>query len=382
MIYIVCFVISIGAIWVTEHSKKGVITKIITVVSLILPCLLAALRSPTIGTDYLVYLKPIFEKAINSTSFYEYLNSSWYSVWRYIYVYDWEIGFTSLIYVVAKFTKSIKICAFFVEALVVFPLYKAINNYLIGNKKTIALCIFYFMFFNMSLNNMRQFIAMSFLLLAFSYILSENTNYKKAFISFLVAVLFHKTAFIGLAFYIIYVFITQQLKKKVKREALFTKKDHTKKLRKMIFIGIAAILTVYVVLNVPFVKGLFSNYGWYLSGTSKIMINQLILRLPVIFTYCICWKRQQTSDKYFFGAILFVELVLSQLAGMSSQTIRITYYCSYFYIFSIPYFLNYVHKKRNTGKLLMFTMELYFVIYWIYMYVISGAGSTFPYMFY
>ena len=77
---------------------------------------------------------------------------------------------------------------------------------------------------------------------------------------------------------------------------------------------------------------------------------------------------------------LLLRLLFSQLAGMSSQTIRITYYCSSFYVISIPYFL----KWKNTTTLhsvFSLAIHVYFVIYWLYMYVISNAGATYPYIF-
>ena len=116
MIYIGTFAVSIGLIWLSEHSKVHKLDMI----ALLLLCILAGLRASSVGTDYTSYLIPIYRSAINSHSFDEFLNSSWFSVWHNIYVKDWEIGFTSIVYIITKCTGSIRLCAFAIEALIIF----------------------------------------------------------------------------------------------------------------------------------------------------------------------------------------------------------------------------------------------------------------------
>jgi hypothetical protein len=377
LIYICSFAITTGLIWLVEHSKENKYNRIVVIIALLIPCLLAAFRASSIGTDYEVYLKPIFLNALKSNSFIEYLNSRWYSIWRYIYVKDWEIGFTTIIYIVSKLTHSLQFCAFVVEAFIIFPTYGAIENCSHDKNKAFSVFIYLFTFFNISLNNMRQFIAIGFLLLAFSYMLSSNYNIKRAIIYCVISILFHSTAIIGVVFYGAYVFIV----KNVKKRKLEYNKNNYKKIVRMIFVGICVIFAVYSVLKIPMIKSLFYNYGWYLSGNFSFMPNQIILRLPILLLYLICWKKQSTDEKYLYGILLIIEIVFSQLAGMSSQTIRITYYCSSFYVISIPYFL----KWKNTTTLhsvFSLAIHVYFVIYWLYMYVISNVGATYPYIFY
>ena len=146
MIYICSFAITTGLIWLVEHSKENKYNRIVVIIALLIPCLLAAFRASSIGTDYEVYLKPIFLNALKSNSFIEYLNSRWYSIWRYIYVKDWEIGFTTIIYIVSKLTHSLQFCAFVVEAFIIFPTYGAIENCSHDKNKAFSVFIYIFQY--------------------------------------------------------------------------------------------------------------------------------------------------------------------------------------------------------------------------------------------
>ena len=86
-IYIVTFLISCSLLYIGEkYQKNKLLSYTFIVLGLLLPCTLAGLRNETIGTDVQVYVRPMFEAAINTDKFIDYFNSSWLVIWRYKYV--------------------------------------------------------------------------------------------------------------------------------------------------------------------------------------------------------------------------------------------------------------------------------------------------------
>ena len=80
MIYILCFVASTFLFYISKSQYKR--TRLcIDCIAILIPCVLAALRANTVGTDVGVYLEPMFRVANNSTSFRDYLRGSWSQGW-------------------------------------------------------------------------------------------------------------------------------------------------------------------------------------------------------------------------------------------------------------------------------------------------------------
>lgn len=109
MIYIVFFLISCFLIWLSEKSSSRYIGKLLAFIAILLPCILAGMRADTIGTDLRVYVEPMYNAAKQSTSFSSYMDQRWYVIWRYMYVNKFEIGFTTLVYLIEKLGGSLGI---------------------------------------------------------------------------------------------------------------------------------------------------------------------------------------------------------------------------------------------------------------------------------
>ena len=204
-IYLICFMISCLLLKIAEKSPQKLIYKILVGIALIIPCLLAGLRADTIGTDVKVYVEPMFELACSSQSFSDYLDMRWIASWTYKYVKDIEIGFTVLVYCIAKIFGNLNVLLTCIEILIIIPFYKGISYF----KKEISvwLCMltFYLINYNVTLNMMRQWIAMAFLLYGFRYIIEKKPL--KFIIINLLAMTFHKSAIFGLLFYLIFLYL-------------------------------------------------------------------------------------------------------------------------------------------------------------------------------
>ena len=89
MIYLIVFLLSIllffyGARLTDRWRKYFCYTS-----GLLVPCLLAALRAENIGTDVLVYMKPLFLLTDSYSGFWDYykgIHAGWGTEWAYAFL--------------------------------------------------------------------------------------------------------------------------------------------------------------------------------------------------------------------------------------------------------------------------------------------------------
>ena len=243
---------------------------------------------------------------------------------------------------------------------------------------TIGLSIYYLLFFNMSLNMMRQWIAMTMIMLAYVYL--KDSKYVQSTIIFIIAVLFHRTAIIGLG-----VLITYVLLRKNKREIFLKFSTKRYNLNIVIFITIITLLITTVLSNsfrimLTNLLGL-SDYSTYVNGTVAISINQIYTDIPVLLLFLMIWKRRKNIEDYtFLTFCVFSNIVLSQLSSVMAYSSRIVLYISVFKMLIVPIYLNNLQGRLKKIITLILILLLY-SIYWYYTYVIKGTDATVPYVF-
>ena len=181
-----------------------------------------------------------------------------------------------------------------------------------------GMLVFYYLFYNTSLNMMRQWIAMAILFMAFSYLILEEK--KKYCILTLVACLFHTSAILGFAILIVYVYCTK--KREYIKIANF-KLDESMAPIKIFVYGCIVLLSLNIIAVILSHIGL-SKYIGYIQGNNGLYLlpNQILLRLPVILLFIIRWRKILKEDKLapFYGAMIALDLLTSQL-----MSIRIGY---------------------------------------------------------
>lgn len=375
IIYIVCFIFSL--IFSYGYEKSNI--KLLMAISLFFPVAIAAFRADIIGTDVQVYARQLYNIAINSKNFDEFLNMKWYAIWRFKEVSEFELGYTILVYLSAKL-KSFAFLLGCTQFLTIFPLYLSLNRYKNRYKYivTIGLSIYYLLFFNMSLNMMRQWIAMTMIMLAYVHL--KDSKYVQSTIIFIIAVLFHRTAIIGLG-----VLITYVLLRKNKREIFLKFSTKRYNFNIVIFITIMTLLITTVLSNsfrmmLTNLLGL-NDYSTYVNGTVAISINQIYTDIPVLLLFLMIWKRRKNIEDYtFLTFCVFSNIVLSQLSSVMAYSSRIVLYISVFKMLIVPIYLNNLQGRLKKIITLILILLLY-SIYWYYTYVIKGTDATVPYVF-
>ncbi|MCM1059369.1 MAG: EpsG family protein [Eubacterium sp.] len=375
MIYIGMFFLSIFFLEFAFILKKdsNALYKICIAVSIVIPCLLAALRSYAVGSDTLAYVS-MFKNAGNTVGLSEYirnLKSSWGVS---------DIAFAFINYIVFKLTNSVEVDFFVQEALIIIPVFGALFIMFKNKNQVIfGVVIFYLFCYNTSFNIVRQYIALSFELLAFAFLEKKD---KKHFVIFLlISVLFHNSAIVAYGIYLLYCFIkTKVIKPKEKGLILLF----------LIIIVIGIIINIEQVLNFILSLGLldyryYSYTSMYLRNSFDVDLITTLIGLSVLILMLINKKMLSENLRYvdFYIIMLILGLVTQQASNFISyaQRISLYFYMPCFFIV-LPQFaiknVNYVRKKELIYSIAAFSI---FLIYFVWSILINNSNQTLPYLF-
>lgn len=375
IVYIIGFSVSTLLFYFSNKVVKKQQWIIISI-ALMIPCLIAGFRADSVGTDVKRYLVQMTDAAISSNGIKDYLNKSWYMIWQNLYVSDYEYGFSFLVYIVAKLFKNIYAVQFFIQAFTVVPIYFALRIFH-GNISRfcwLGMLTYYLIFFNVTLNAMRQTIAMAFILLAFAYLF--NNKQKECTMFTIIAIFFHTSALIGIIIFLIYKYVEMDRKNNLRVGWIKISGNYMNMLI-TIFIAIISLFGLSVISALLTSLGL-SKYIAYIGGTISFMPNQVIIRIPIIALFMYCWKKNINDSKImrFLFTMLCLDLICSQFTSINSYSGRIALYFAEFQILMYPI----IYTKTNKNKVLLLLLTIYMSIYWWYYFVYSGSNATVPYI--
>ena len=378
-VYLIGFAICLGIVAYAQKKRLSVFL-IFSALALLIPCLIAGLRNQHVGTDVMVYVKPLTSSAITSQNLKEFFNCYWFQEWRNLYAVDYDIGFSLVVYFVAKLTHSLPAVLFSIQALMVVPVYIALARNRDKMPIWIGMAIYLLLFFNSTLNMMRQWIAMAFLLLAFQMLL-EKRSFWVGILTF-VAFLFHSTAVVAIPVYLIYWLLWVPRKHCLQQGNLQVGIPTVLSVL-IFFVSILAILNLPLVIKLVSMVG-FSQFNNYLQGGQiSLMVGQIILRLPLFLLLILCWKdmKARWTMVPFFLTMLFLDLVAAHLVSVDVNTLRISHYFSLYSLLWVPAAIGSCPSK---GKRVLLTVMIicYGLFYWYYTYVMQMRHETYPYQFY
>lgn len=385
-IYLFVFALSLLLIYYSEKfNPKTQIHILLVFTALVMPTLLAGLRSNSIGTDTKSYLVPIFENALTADSFVQFQSNQFLYNWSYATISEYEIGFTSLVYIIAKLSGNLYVLQTIIAGFIIWAVYTAINKW----KQTIpvwfGMAIFYFMFFNVTMNMMRQCIAMSILLLGTHCIFERK---KKYLLYVLVACLFHSSAVMGVGFYVLYYFINDHKEHREKKSRKhYVLRVHQWKIR---LTNLGVLLAFLVAAIAIFFAGTvlapilsllnLSRYQYYLNGILNFMPNQIIVRLPILILLVFGGKglKQKIKGANFFKTMILLGVVFSQLSSITSYSSRIAINFEMYGMIYIPALCECI--RGISGKLVRRIMMVYLLVYWLYYFAVMNSHATVPYI--
>lgn len=383
--YIVCFLLTCTTTFISSYYKKHgrrVEFWFFSLIAILLPCILAALRANTVGTDMLIYGERLFKTSQNH-SFFDFVIDR-----------DKEWLYYFLVYISSHVFKNIQFQYFFIELLSFAPIYLTLMRDKESNRYAwLGLWIYFFWLFPYSLNLMRQSIAISIIFWAFKFV--EQKCLIKYIICVLLASMFHVTALIGIIIYPLYFIVTYSKENIDNRYNLSDNKNVrfwkiAKKFGRYIpwIVAIVAVVLLFQYAQlVTFLNNFDSeSFGTYYEHMTHktglpIITNYVLIALPIFVLYILNRKYYENSDKQLRACFTFslISIILYQAAMISSQTYRISLYM---HIFWPLFIIKYISKTKpaKTRLLYICLVMVLSVLFWYIFFVKSGWCEIIPYV--
>lgn len=356
--YLIAFIISIFATYNASRCKTGGMWFYIHSLFAILPLvILAAFRDPNIGTDTRNYIY-LFGSALGNHIDH----------WNYILSHpSFEIGFLCYNFIVAKAVVNVESYYIITYGIIIGLVYMSAFKLKKSISPHIFIFIYLFLFFSDTLNVMRQYIAVSLVILAVANLFTGNN--KKYLLWTIIACLFHTSALISIG-----IGITYWVVKKYPIHKYI-----------LLYLAICAI-----VLYVGWHLTTFANIGIFSTFTSKLMnhltnkdsgdvSNSHIAVNLCTLIFLLSNYRNNRKDTAFETMLLITLFTMLFYASPFINAIlyRLTVYFNVITCFAVSY----VHKSdRNINNriMIMILLALY-VLFYFYSIVISGTHDVIPY---
>lgn len=359
MTYLFVFISSSISAHLVQHSHSRHKRIFWAIICILLPAiLLGGLRASSVGTDNYEYYSKIFVRYHEADSIFNLPSNSTISKVYY------EPLFALLMFLVSRFTVDYHWFCFFTVLIQMIIILKALLYFKKDISIGFSLLAYYFMFFCPLMNIIRQGMAMAVCLYSLKYCYEKDI--KKFILCIATAMCFHVTAIVfSLAYFI-------TLNK--------NSKEQNKKVFKFIFcIVLIYILSPYIG-NFLLTTGILrAHYAQYIPSKIVFKLSQFLYRIPLVLLMGITLKKLVKRSEKWYSVFLFlvVDIVLSQVAGVLGDAVRIAYYFGILAVISYSgicrTFYNHSSRRIAYGIALC-----YLFLYWIYWTVFNKLAYKMP----
>lgn len=330
--------------------------------SMILPVLLAAVRSENIGVDVTVYVIPTFDEVIDSDNLFDTFDSL-----------EIEFLYILLAYVAKFISTDLWSILMLTELCIVVPFWIAFIKLRDKLNPTFALFIFYCVLYNHTLNMMRQSIALGFILLAIAYMFHNKKLWMILWLC--IAFGFHKSAALGMFLPVIYYF------------SRYYPLYNNLSLYLCIFIGLVFVassiatfivfLIDYGVLDLKYL--IYTEVGVFESKVTKSLLIIVLIELLILYVAVDNYGDLFLELNFFF-LCAFITVLFCLTGAIVVYLNRISWYFHIINFLSISYVLcnpNILGEFRP----LKWGFVLLLCFYWWFAFVHGGEAGTIPYEF-
>lgn len=362
MIYLIIIGLPVCLAFLSDHSR-GFLSQALFGLALFVPCLFAAFRDTSVGTDVMTYAYWTFYSA-KSSSLVSFLTS---------YADISALGFNLISWILGKLG-SFPLYLGVLQVFVIVP-FCGYAKKLYPQSSWVAMALYMLLLFPFSLNAMKQMMAVALCVPSFELV---KKQYPLRFCLAILAIayLFHQTAIVALIYYPAFISIRSIGSNK----AFFGKAQGF----------IVAVLTVSLFLIafafgdriVLAFSGLKESYSYQVSASgSRLNYTSLVLCAGVIFVYLFeqlgCEdERNQYDDHRIFGLISIVGTFAVQLNMIASSLIRFSYY-------ALAFLPLYAASLRGIDRGRKQTLTLFLILlcsaYFVQAFVINGGNQVYPY---
>lgn len=329
--------------------------------AVLFPAILAGIRDYTIGTDIATYGHWLFigaKQAPNPLKF-AFSNTSI------------DFLYSILVYSTAHLFSSEHWLYFFTGLLIYGFTMAGIYRYRKIISISIAWVCFLFLFYGDTLNAMRQCIAMSILLFAFSYF--QSGDKRSFYILFVMAFLFHSTAVIGVVFVVVYRLL---------------EKSNSLKMRAWILVGTMAVMLGYakivdLAVRLGMLNEKFLKYG--MQTGAGFSLNPVIIRLPYLIFIMLFYsvytgngenKIEKLFADYIIMMILF-EMLTAEMRAINPTLYRVSLYFGMYRYIGMGRVVK--SLKSNNRIIVTWVIWILLIATWIYQNIVQGNNQIYPY---
>jgi hypothetical protein len=374
IIYVISFAISCLIICFAEKSKDNALSTTLLWLAIFVTAVVAGLRADTIGTDVRTYVEPMYNLAKQSNSYVEFLNSSFFKEYVNTKISSTEPGYLLFVYIIAKAVGSLAANLFFTQLFINAFILFGIWHFRDKMNVWLGMLVFYTLFYNESLNMIRQWMAMSVLVYSFKY-LSEQ-RWGRYLICILFAASFHSSGMVGLLFLLVYYLLSS-----VNDDAKILVALPNRKISlKVTITALVTILLAFLFLNPQVISTLLNGVGRsdYVAGYMKNGISFSLIRLlnvlPMVLLFIFRYKTIKEDARYFFAVTVFGSIAVAQFSTVTTFGGRILDFFTMYNVYTMPL----LTKNSKALKLLIIA---YCIFYWWYYIVFLHYNDTVPYVF-
>lgn len=328
----ICLCFAIFVIYLLTHistRSKKLNDNLFLVISFFILFIFVAFRKTNIGNDTTEYIK-IFKNIC--TYKWDFLNMNS----RY------EVGYIVINVLLSYISSNARFFLVIMSFIFNFSVYKFIKE---NSKNYLFSVIIYInlLFFYQSMTMMRQFLALSVILLSFNFV--KEKKFIKYFFAVLLAATFHTTAILGIFIYPMY-----NMKFYEKRVFLFS------------IITIFAFMILDKVF--PYLAMITNRGEFYNQTVGEIKLANIILFLIyltfLIFSLVIVSKKEQKSNHFYLYNFTFSALFYA-LSIHTAVLARAGQYFAIFSIISLPNIICY--NIKNKKLIYEFVISLFLILY-------------------
>ncbi|MBE6199314.1 MAG: EpsG family protein [Rikenellaceae bacterium] len=352
--YIITFCISIIATYNAQRCKSKNVKFYFHSFFVVLPlAILVAVRDSNIGTDTVNYMYLFADAVYNNDS-----------ILRYILLHPvFELGFLLYNFLVAQFVSSVELYYLITYGIIIGVTYVGaikLKDYI---KPHIFMTVYLLLFFSDSLNIMRQYIALTFIILALSNLLTKK-YFRYLFWTFF-ACLFHTSAIISITIGVVY-WITRK----------YSFQNHK-------FLYVVVLIVAFIV---SISIGYFANMGLFpifedklashmdSSNGSGVSNSYIVVCLSTLICLYAC--RIKTPEFSMMLMMVCFTMIFYLSPAMNAVLYRLTIYFNILMCISVAYI--YKNTSPRCLSYVRLLLGLYLVFY-IFSIVISGTGEVIPY---
>ena len=358
MIYVGVFCVSTFFYWVSNKTENQWKRSFFWSISVMIPVLLAALRGINVGTDIKTYVLPSFNLAKSVNSLLDFIKINFYVT---------DILFNVLVYASAKIFHSLQFLLGSIQLIISIPVYLSIDKMLKKDQRCIALITYYFVFYCMGLNLMRQTIAVVIGMLALIFF--TQSKKKLCIICFLLAMGFHKSAIFILILILVY---------------WINKKFYKKWLPYLCACSIVVVILFYQQIMIMVIKSLPQFFGSYLNYMSMKQNNWPMAD----FTLYLCSMligvfllKKQDYFQHFLGLMSICAIAGIIISKSMTVAGRIMLYCNYYIIFTMANAKKIIRNTKFNNIIINLLIIILVMGYWFIQYIVLKNNEAYPYTF-